>query len=523
MAQSVVDEGQEIDQVAKLELLKLKIRYSDVYRAIKTYQAATFMLNQQTKTVKNLHNAGVMEDKEYYKVLKFIEKHEFRARTLYRTAQINDTANLAMKVFQNLPWFSHLDEDLTQILFKKCNVKHYNEKVRLYHEGDDLENVYIIVSGVLHFNINGRVVETRECGQFMGLIAILGSDTIHADIITGSQTVLIQIPQEKIEAMCEDELCFQGMCNAAADVLINSYFHKSFHHETSVETNYRVQTGRLIEVDAASANVFIRSEALLIKGVGSQEISGKPLEGPPGDGLICAPALLLPNMNGYEFYEGALIVELAPKDGLHGEHMELDDLRETEHKPEHIKDEDEGSDNDNSRSQSQSQGLHVSIAKPLVSFATDGQEPTDHVKKTKQLMRRHTKSMMHFVKRPQQQHGCHKSLLRGSFLNEPRQSGFAAANLHPVSVPISAAKEKQSVISSNMFKSTRNYAKYGKVDVQEVILEESDVETCSEGTDMSASCSQRICLEDKPGIMHTIATLKIKAKAIKAQGKISKI
>ena len=64
MAQKVVDEGTKIDEIAKLALLKLKIHYSDVYRSIKTYQAAMFILNQQKKTVKNLHNAGVMEDKE---------------------------------------------------------------------------------------------------------------------------------------------------------------------------------------------------------------------------------------------------------------------------------------------------------------------------------------------------------------------------------------------------------------------------------------------------------------------------
>ena len=53
-----------------------------------------------------------------------------------------------------------------------------------------MEHLYVVVDGVLAFKRNGETIETRECGQFMGLIAILGCDTMHADVVVTSYPLL---------------------------------------------------------------------------------------------------------------------------------------------------------------------------------------------------------------------------------------------------------------------------------------------------------------------------------------------
>eukprot|EP00493_Phyllostaurus_siculus_P022651 UN22985 len=159
----------------------------------------------------------------------------------------------------------------------------------------------------------------------MGLIAVLGCDSMHADVVTGSRTVLIKVPKHIIDDMFNDEYTFKCVCQAAADVLIEAYFSDFFTHETSLETNYRVQTGRVIEVDASVVHVKVRGEALLLKGVATEKNTGANPEA-PGDNLICAPALLFPNNDGYECFEDAVIIELAPKEGVHAAQVDFDNI-----------------------------------------------------------------------------------------------------------------------------------------------------------------------------------------------------
>jgi hypothetical protein len=424
MAQTVVDEGRRIDEVAKLALLNLKVKYSKVYRAIKTYQAAMFILNQQRKTVKNLHNAGVMEDKECNKVIQYIEKHTFAARKLYRKAEVCNEANLAFKVFRNLPWLQHLDDDLSSELFAECEILSYSKGEVLYTAGTDLEWIYIIVEGVLHFQREGQIIETRECGQFMGLIGVLGSDSIHANIVTGSQVVLVRIPEEQIQHMFNDETCFEGMARAAADVLINTYFQEAFGQYTSVEINYRVATGRILEIDSTVAKVNFTSEALLLKGVGS-------IHGTNGANLICAPALLMPNMIGYQFFEDSVIIELAREENLHGAQLDITNIKATENRLEHIQEEEDEEDEFSGNSDTEK------CPSPNVRSL--------EVQKAQRLMARHHKSM-----------------------------SMTKNRNRPWSMIVKHAKP---VIMAKAFHHTRNRTKYNKkVSLQDVVIKESEEE-----------------------------------------------
>ena len=95
--------------------------------------------------------------------------------------------------------------------------------------------------------------------------------------------------------------------------------------------------------------------------------------------MICAPALLLPNGDGYECFEDAVIIELAPKEGVHAAQVDFDNINIDNSDVEHL---DRESDFDK---QSNSE-INVAIDPPSSSYS-NSLSKTDHINAQKLIYR----------------------------------------------------------------------------------------------------------------------------------------
>jgi len=180
----VLAKANDLEKVAKAASLEIKISYSDIYKSIKTYQAANYLLNQDLKIVNELNKTGVMEEKEYKRIKQFVKANMREAHKIQRKFQFHNKGNLAQEMFAQLPWFSHLDDDLSKELFKQCELRNFHKGQFLHHEGDKIEDLGIIISGIVEFRFGAHdILEHRETGQSIGLYSIIGHQNAYCNAV----------------------------------------------------------------------------------------------------------------------------------------------------------------------------------------------------------------------------------------------------------------------------------------------------------------------------------------------------
>lgn len=343
MAQRIIAEGAELEKSAKKCRLSIKVRYSDIYRSVKTWQASRFVLNKKLKIIESLKSAGVMEDKEYMRLKSFIQK-QFRVALHARgKVQLSEKGDLALAIFKEASWLDHLGEDLLEELFKECLQETYSKGDYIFKTGHEVDHFYIIVSGMAELRSGGEIFEYRESSQVLGIISLLSKKQAHCDAIAFTDTSIIKVPSIVCKQMFEDDDTRDALCKLTADILLERYFQDVFKQLTTVEMNQKVQRGHVAHVVDGTKKMIFSREAILLRGVAipvKEGISDDHDED-SDDGFICAPTVILPSDKMYTFTVGSIFAELGEVEDMVNAFNAIEVLENTEeltsHKQHHLK------------------------------------------------------------------------------------------------------------------------------------------------------------------------------------------
>jgi CRP/FNR family cyclic AMP-dependent transcriptional regulator len=133
-------------------------------------------------------------------------------------------------VLKDVPLFSLLDSDETDVLAQQVEVKKFAPRQRIYKIGDPGTHAYVVVSGTVRVTTIDEdqqevVVDEPTCGEFFGFASILEQTPHQTSAVAIDEAVCIEVDRHDITTLIERKP------HAGMDMLtvLGKQFHASQH------------------------------------------------------------------------------------------------------------------------------------------------------------------------------------------------------------------------------------------------------------------------------------------------------
>jgi CRP/FNR family transcriptional regulator, cyclic AMP receptor protein len=133
-------------------------------------------------------------------------------------------------VLKDVPLFSLLDSDETEVLAQQVEVKKFAPRQRIYKIGDPGTHAYVVVSGSVRVTTIDQdqqevVVDEPACGEFFGFASMLEQTPHQTNAVAIEEVVCIEVDRADITALIERKP------HAGMDMLtvLGRQFHASQH------------------------------------------------------------------------------------------------------------------------------------------------------------------------------------------------------------------------------------------------------------------------------------------------------
>jgi CRP/FNR family cyclic AMP-dependent transcriptional regulator len=133
-------------------------------------------------------------------------------------------------VLKDVPLFSLLDSDETDVLAQQVEVKKFAPRQRIYKIGDPGTHAYVVVSGTVRVTTIDEdqqevVVDEPTCGEFFGFASMLEQTPHQTSAVAVDEAVCIEVDRHDITTLIERKP------HAGMDMLtvLGKQFHASQH------------------------------------------------------------------------------------------------------------------------------------------------------------------------------------------------------------------------------------------------------------------------------------------------------
>ena len=133
-------------------------------------------------------------------------------------------------VLKDVPLFSLLDSDETDVLAQQVEVKKFAPRQRIYKIGDPGTHAYVVVSGTVRVTTIDEdqqevVVDEPTCGEFFGFASMLEQTPHQTSAVAIDEAVCIEVDRHDITTLIERKP------HAGMDMLtvLGKQFHASQH------------------------------------------------------------------------------------------------------------------------------------------------------------------------------------------------------------------------------------------------------------------------------------------------------
>ena len=133
-------------------------------------------------------------------------------------------------VLKDVPLFSLLDSDETDVLAQQVEVKKFAPRQRIYKIGDPGTHAYVVVSGTVRVTTidddqQEVVVDEPTCGEFFGFASMLEQTPHQTSAVSVDEAVCIEVDRRDITTLIERKP------HAGMDMLtvLGRQFHASQH------------------------------------------------------------------------------------------------------------------------------------------------------------------------------------------------------------------------------------------------------------------------------------------------------
>jgi CRP/FNR family cyclic AMP-dependent transcriptional regulator len=133
-------------------------------------------------------------------------------------------------VLKDVPLFSLLDSDETDVLAQQVEVKKFAPRQRIYKIGDPGTHAYVVVSGTVRVTTIDEdqqevVVDEPTCGEFFGFASMLEQTPHQTSAVAVDEAVCIEVDRHDITTLIERKP------HAGMDMLtvLGRQFHASQH------------------------------------------------------------------------------------------------------------------------------------------------------------------------------------------------------------------------------------------------------------------------------------------------------
>jgi CRP/FNR family transcriptional regulator, cyclic AMP receptor protein len=133
-------------------------------------------------------------------------------------------------VLKDVPLFSLLDSDETDVLAQQVELKRFAPRQRIYKIGDPVTHAYVVVSGTVQVTTIDEdqqevVVDEPTCGEFFGFASMLEQTPHQTGAVAVDEAVCIEVDRRDITTLIERKP------HAGMDMLtvLGRQFHASQH------------------------------------------------------------------------------------------------------------------------------------------------------------------------------------------------------------------------------------------------------------------------------------------------------
>jgi CRP-like cAMP-binding protein len=110
------------------------------------------------------------------------------------------------KFLHQIPFFSHLDDEKTDVVLKAFKEKEFKKGDVIMHQDEQANGMYVIISGEVEVEMDGKVVTSLETNDFFGEMALVAHEPRSATIKVISDKLSTLFLSRKTFEHIHDEL-----------------------------------------------------------------------------------------------------------------------------------------------------------------------------------------------------------------------------------------------------------------------------------------------------------------------------
>lgn len=119
---------------------------------------------------------------------------------------LNNLNAMDPKFLKQIPFFSHLDDEKTDVVLKAFEERRFKKGDVVMHQGDEADGMYVMISGEVEVEIDKKVVTSLESNDFFGEMALVANEPRSATIrVVSDELSTLYLSKETFKSI-KDEL-----------------------------------------------------------------------------------------------------------------------------------------------------------------------------------------------------------------------------------------------------------------------------------------------------------------------------